>query len=544
MKKLFNVFLFLCLAFFAFALTAGTKVYAEEPAVEPTATSKVTIHYAQFSAGYDDCGLHSWGFGSSQPGSFPILPTSTDEFGAVWEITVDSAASAQMGLIFLKQGVAAGTWDYKSYSRNLFLDTSILSAKGGAYDEIDIYYFENSSKYFIAYPDRANILVVYYDAAGAYEENLGMHIWGVSGAEASGDFDPDGSSAVHKTETLYDGGAVAWASPVPVFVDGIASAGGTKGKATMLYAEAGGTPGGLIYAGDDASKKTASDLFNLTADETTAGSVHTYFVTNGSIYNDPASFFEKAFTFRFVDYAYADETCTGTYAPNPNSIIVVFDSAVAIQSEVANEVTTYLTEGFFKVYEATLTDGKAAVDEDGKPVVGNAVAIKQVDWDKADASSSEFVVQLATPLDNTKDYVIVYDEGAEGVYGYLEVAMDKEGPQIIVPSRAIECEYGVAFEFAKWPSASIVITDNRGGKIMYYCVAGDESKLDTGLVGEQKVKIFAQDAWGNVSTAYITFNVVNANADKGGCNSGAVWAILGALVCASTALVVLRKRNA
>lgn len=502
MKRILNVFLFVCLATLVLALGVKSNVNAD------AVTSTVTIHFAHPAQDYSDGGMHTWNIGNSDSAhaSWPHAWDGTDEFGAYLTVTIDSNAQDTIGYIALVQGMSNGSqWDHKSYGSDILIDVTSLKAKGGQYDHIDVYNFYGQEDLFYAYPDQANILVAYYDAAGAYEETLGMHTWGA-----------------FKDCSVADVNlAPGWASPALVFVDGFQSQGGTLGKATMFHVEAGNSAGGLIYAGDDSSKKLDVDLFNFDGAQITemVGTTKMFFVTNRQAYSTYSEFANSAFTFRIKEYGVdAEGEVVGTYAPNPSSIIVQFESAVAITAD---------TKSYFK-----LNDGAADV------------AIDRVDYDKADASSAEFVVVLPEgyKLDNSKVYTLSYDDGSNSAE--IEVNQDTQAPQIIVPTVAIEVEAGKPFDFALWPSGQIICTDDRDGAVAYYCVAGDECVLDTNVPGEQKIKIYAADRWGNVSSAYVTFNVVapEGGQQQAGCATGAIVVLLSTLAVAASAFVVLRKR--
>ena len=536
MKKLFNVFLFLCVAAFAFAMTA-TEVHAEGE----TVTSTLTIHYAKQDLDYEHSGLHSWGFGNSDTHKgWPVVWDETDEFGGKLTLTIDSAASEQIGLIALKTLPVPGGWNgnVKSVEHDLFFPTSLLTAKGGAYEHLDIYMINGGENYVIAYPDRVNIMVGYYDPSGAYEEHLGVHIWGAYTGSHTVGYSDDGKAVINEVDVKD----CQWATPKEVFADGMASDSGNVGKIAMLYAEPGQSVGGLIYAGDDATKKYSSDVWNGIALE--AGALHQAFVSNGKLYNSVAEFISAAFTFRFKGFGTDDKgNFTGTYAPNPTSIIVVLDSAVSYPEVTEGEDLGAKLATRFTLNEVTV---------EGETVTkGAEVAIKQVDYNKSVTSASEFVIQLeeASKLDNTKHYVLTYSERAEAEteaeaskknYGEIEVDLDREAPVIVVGAVKGEIPYGKLFSFDLMPI--ITVTDNRDAEVSYYCVEGDESTLDTGKPGEQKVKIYATDSWGNVAVEYITFTV--SAAPSAGCSKGAVVVALSALAAASAAFIVLRKRNA
>ncbi len=548
MKKLFNVFLFLCVATFVFAMTT-TKVHAEGEATEPAdpaATSTLTIHFAKADKKYDQSGLHAWGLGQSDTHTgWPIMWEETDDFGGKITMTIDSKADDRIGLIPLKTLNAPGDWTgaVKTYGENnLYFPSTLLKAKGGQYDHLDAYMIEGAGNYVIAYPDKVNIMVGYYDPSGAYEEKLGVHIWGdYINAQYVQGYDDTTNGLTGATVETIETSPCNWGTPVEVFTDGMASQSGNPGKLAMIYAKPEASVGGLIYAGDDATKKYSSDVW--TGLSLKAGEMHQAFVTGGKLFNDVAKFLETAFTFRFQAFGTdKDGNFIGTYAPNPTSIIVAFDSAVSYPAVAEGEDIATKIAARFTLNEATI---------DGETVTkGAEVAIKQVDFNKSVTSASEFVVQLAdnVKLDNTKHYVLTYSEKEEAAteeekatknYGEIDVDLDREAPTIVVGNTE-KIPYGKLFDFGYIPE--ITVSDNRDAEVSYYCIQGQESTLDTGKPGEQKVKIFATDNWGNTAEAYITFTV--GDAPKEGCNKGAVIVALSTLAAASTAFIVLRKRNA
>lgn len=538
MKKLFNVFLFLCVATFAFAMTT-TKVHADGEAGDAgeVIKSTLTIHYASMTKNYDDAGLHAWDFGGSETKTFPCAFTETDEFGAKMTLTIDSKAADTIGLIPLNKGMSDSTqWNNKGSKDGVDIkfSTKLLSAKGGKYDSLDVYMFYGASNYVIAYPDRGNIMVGYYDPSGAYEEHLGLHVWG---KYTTAEYVTKDGEVV--TTDISAGSQ--WGTPTEVLVDGMTSQGGTAGKLIMLYSEPDESVGGLIYAGDDATKKYPSgDPWNLPVK---AGELHCAFVSNKTLYNDASSFLENAFAFRIKGFGTDEKgNFIGTYAPNPTSVIVAFDAAVAYPTVGEGEDLATKLAARFTINEVTV-EGETYTK-------GAAVTIKQVDFNKTVTSSAEFVIQLdeAAKLDNTKYYVLTYsekeeaateDEKANKNYAEIEIDLDREAPTIVVGTTK-ELPYGKQFSFDLMPS--ITVTDNRDAEVLYYCVEGQESKLDTGKAGEQKVKIFATDAWGNTAEAYITFTV--ASPASSGCGKGAVVVAVSAMIAASAAFVLLRKRNA
>ena len=145
MKRILNVFLFMCLATLVLALGVKTNVNAAGE------TSTVTIHFAHPAQDYSDGGMHTWNIGNSDTAhaSWPHKWDGTDEFGAYLTITIDSSAQDTIGYIALLQGMGNGTqWAHKSYDGDILIDVTSLKAKGGQYDHIDVYNFYGQLRVF------------------------------------------------------------------------------------------------------------------------------------------------------------------------------------------------------------------------------------------------------------------------------------------------------------------------------------------------------------------------------------------------------------
>jgi len=162
----------------------------------------------------------------------------------------------------------------------------------------------------------------------------------------------------------------------------------------------------LVYAGGDANKKTGDVKLDQT-DAAAAGEVgFAYIVSKGDayttgdniFYDDYAGFVDAAFTFKLM--AFNPTEMTGTYATDPNTIIVKTSAQItspypnAVDKDAARETI----ESWFSVREVT-----------GVDTYGDPLAIERVDFATTNATLNSFVVILEDDLDNTKDYEVFFN---------------------------------------------------------------------------------------------------------------------------------------
>ncbi|MFP4178350.1 MAG: hypothetical protein ACLFTZ_06295, partial [Acholeplasmataceae bacterium] len=290
-------------------------------------------------------------------------------------------------------------------------------------------------------------------------------------------------------------------------------------KAGMLHAEAEGA-GLLVYAGGDENKKTGDVLAEEAIDGYADGEVGVaYVVSKGNaytandnvFYNDPESFAEMAFSFQLMPFD--NEEKEGTYAVDPNTIIVRTSSTVASPYPDAEdkEEATETIEGWFAVHEV--------LDED--TYSEDPLEIERVDF-AANDTLSDFVVILADghELDNTKDYELFFDLGLDegNVEASIELDLDREAPVLnfISPSaivgeepddRVIDVEWGKPFDQSLFPRFRV--EDNRDGDLtaFVYVPKGDYSVLDTREEGDYTILLRVEDEWGNVTDETFIFRV-------------------------------------
>ena len=320
MKKKFVFVLAALLLFFTVCLSSSKKVNADE------ISGKVIFHYQLWDQDYSSAGLWVWNTGSGGS-SNAVTSDKVDSFGAVYEINVASDASDTIGVIALRKDITLDSrWDYRETpdGENFFLDVTAL--KSGAKKEIHVYYFQGGYQtYFVAEETKVNILVCYYDPTASYEGNLGLHTWG------------------NYVQEELNG--VGWGSPAKVFKDGFKSPGDVKGKVALLSIDEAdiANAGFLVYAGDDATKKTAENacLGITNWSELKNGSVNVLYVTGGKTYygeNALKDFAENSFRFDFLGFNATE--VSGTYAVDPKTIFAKTTLALPTKEVVGKDTVT------------------------------------------------------------------------------------------------------------------------------------------------------------------------------------------------------------
>ncbi len=516
MKKVLLVFFMAVSTLVLFAATS----FAE-------GTGNLVIHFQKWDGDYSTVGMNSWGnegvtMGLKNPDE---VGWTTDDFGVKVEFN---------GLDAYEAGVTEGAigvqvvghngddsdpinwsvdWNKKlanvEIPREQVQDgktTHVYLFEGGVSRETD----EANFAYPIyADPDMGGMMVVYFDPSNAYEENLGVHSWGWA----------EGSNAA------------AWNDPLQIFEKVGRTSDGTFVYAGVLaYADPMGTPGAIVYYGQgDDSKKTgnlepaSSENGAYIETPKAAGELDVVYVLNkgdnnitlNNIWlNEPEAFALEAFTFRIVDFD--AEEMTGTYAVDPNTLIVKISSllenpyeAAVTETEQADAIAEI--ESWFTVREVT-----------GEATFGSPLAIERVDFARSNETLDTFVVILdGDGLDNTKDYQLDFsDMLAENPHeANIMIDMDTNAPELVffspnaivgVPEaeRIIEVPWGEAFNQNLFPSYQV--DDDRDGDLtqFVYVPSGDHSTLDTRTEGDYPITLRVVDNWGNVTEVTFTFRVV------------------------------------
>ncbi|MDD3171004.1 MAG: pullulanase-associated domain-containing protein [Bacilli bacterium] len=457
------------------------------PALDAGMVGRVVLHYQAWDGDYTGVGVWSWNRGTVANSGLPMI--GVDSFGAVVDIQVAADMGDSIGFIPMKAGVPAATNEWgagfvKSFDGDLTVDVTAI--KAGTVDEIHIYYFEGGSKGFIIDPAQANVLLVYYDLTGTYEETLGLHGWG--------------------NWTNPEFVDLAWGSPAQVFENGLTSPKSLTGKVALLKGTDLGNSGFLIYAGGDDSKKTVDNASNSITDLGTlaAGDVRVLYVALGETYYGVA---KKA---EFAEAAFSGE-------------IEYVDKEVEYQEEV--DVMEYVdfTE-YFKLYKGT-----------------TEVALKQIDFNKTADSTNEFVIQLAdgVTLDNTATYTLKFNDGAEKD-AEVALAMDSEKPVItLVSEDKIVVTQGEKWDQTLYPNYRV--TDDRDSNLSnrVYVPEG-KGYLNTNVAGEYPITLQVEDNWGNVGELVFTIYV---EAPATGCNKDVSASTFIGLSLLGLAVFFVRRRR-
>ncbi len=514
MKKALSVFFMA-----AIALLLGFSVNAASDT-----TGDLVIHYHNWDNDYTDLGSHAWGDTAAPKETFD----GTDDFGVYFNYP-DVAVGTSVGFIAVEWANGAQNWDAK-HTGDVNLDDSVVIAN----KVVHVYVFENANnQYLVADPDQYNMLLTYFDPSGAYEDTLGVHAWnGWSGYQMLDETSEDWTNAPI---------VASWGSPDPVFMTVGKASDGTEVKAAMLTTATAptsdATPGLLIYAGADGNKKTGDvNAYPALGDTPTLGEAGVaYVVSKGDAYtagdniffNDPVSFFTEAFSFRLVAFNAAENT--GTYAANPNSIIVKTSATITnpyaeAETEEAQTAAVATIEGWFTLTEVL------TVNESGEALTyGDEVTIDRVDFALSNTTLQDFVIVLSdtNALDNTKMYEIAFNLGEEGdanKEAAIMVDMDTEAPvlEFTYPtsftgadaaSRVIEIELGSDWNQAWFPRYAV--NDNRDGDLssFVFVPAGDNSTLNTGELGDYTIMLQVSDKWGNVTQVTFIFRVVEGSGE-------------------------------
>lgn len=378
MKKVLTALIMFVAALSVFSLKADA---ADEK-------GNLVIHYHSWSEDYTELGSHAWG----GPAAGKVYD-GIDEFGAYWNYN-DIPVGTEVGFIAVTwPGGAGPDWNMKKTEDVMISPDAVKAGK-----TTHVYVFEGAAstkdgdkgvdgkrQAFVADPDKKNMLVVYYDPTGNYEETIGMHFW-------------DG---------FYNGEVTspAWGTPVPFETAG-KYAGEFEVKAIMLTSS-GDKGGGLIY--DGTNKKTGDIVLDPA---TVAGGTDIAYVvgvgTNEgvtNVYRDFEEFSAAAFAFGLVKFDNAK--MTGTYATSPSNIVV------KTSQPVENPYKKAQTKLEKAIADATVKSWFTVREDMGEGKLGTPLIIDRVDYAQSNDTISDFVIVLrdGSTLDMSKDYVVEFDLG-------------------------------------------------------------------------------------------------------------------------------------
>lgn len=348
-----------------------------------------------------------------------------------------------------------------------------------------------AKQYFVLNKEKTNVFTLYLSITGP-EETLGTYGWGGYEGLATG----------------------TWGNEVGFYNFNVAAE--LKGKKIAVsHITNDNTEGGYIVmnkAGSDQGKLTGNiDKNIITGDFTPNTSKFIAVVGKGGGYtkNDNVYTLENipqaaqdAFSFAFVPEKITPLGLGGTTAKDKRTIFASTSIAVQFEGTTPEEKQMKLKE-WFKV---TVKDSKEVVE------------IQEVQTSLSETKSSEFIIILNSDLDNTKEYVLSFDnkkEGEEAQKTQIDLATDKAAPVIefidLEEDGKVEVPYNEEFDFTLIPKYTV--TDDRDGDIsqqLYVPGANENNEkrfIDPGKEGEYEVLFRVVDTWGNVSEKIITFVV-------------------------------------
>src|SRR5690606_34769479 len=143
-------------------------------------TGNLVVHFKKWDGDYTDLGSWGWGANVSDKSTYDAL----DDFGAVFNfnnVPVVAADNTEtIGFIGVRRPDGGDPdWNTK-YTGDINIARTVVKAN----QTVHVYVFQgtaNSSaddpRYYVADPAKFNMLLVYFDPTGNYEENLGVHNW-------------------------------------------------------------------------------------------------------------------------------------------------------------------------------------------------------------------------------------------------------------------------------------------------------------------------------------------------------------------------------
>lgn len=406
MKKIVLALLVL-LTGFTFVLST----YADE-----AETGDVVVHFHKWDNNYDGVGAHAWGSTFTPT----AVPTGTDDFGIYFEFK-DVEVGTELGFIAVyfdnPDDNSSQNWD-----RKLTGDVKFEAAKKG--ETVHVYVFEGADsdkegdQAFVAKNDMYNMLLVYADPSGNYEENLGVHAWGWEFPEPQ------------------------WNEPKPVFSTAASNTAIKEIKVAMLHSDE-PTAGLLVYYGNgDDSKKTGDVKLEYALGENPVkGDVGFAYVVNkgdgytkgDNVFYNVDDFAEEAFSFKLMPMSMnVNGEIMGTYAQNPTTVMVSLSSPT---------INPYLTAKNKEAAKARMMTWFTVREVLGEDSYGERIDLEDLHFAQGAETVSDFVLILKNELDPSKDYEVVFEnlkkENDKIEYSIeFNVKLDvplEEGKQITIP---------------------------------------------------------------------------------------------------------------
>jgi hypothetical protein len=475
LRRKFSVLCALVLSVLTLSVAGSIK------AQDTAGTLKVT--FIRNKESNDKVMAHTWGNDHSESGG--IKAVSQNGVVVNFEFKVGAKADDKMGFIpVLEKADGTQDWDNKlSYGgADLKLDVTGIKGNGGVKHAV---LFENAKEGEVVYssvnPTGYVVFLSYF--AASYEENLGIHNWNWSSENAA-----------------------SWGSPLQVFETVGRAGDGAEVKGAILECDDIASAGLLIYAGGDDSKKHAAhgDIKKDSGDFEGAekGVLYPVAVCGGNVFNNAMTdFVNDAFKFKLIGYA-KDEAGydTGTFATNKTNIIVKTSADVVVPMEKDGAALT-------TAERTAIAGGYFTITEKG---TSNTVEVDHADFNQfATSGVKDFVVVLKQELDNTKEYVLSFNNGA-GKEAEIELSLDTQAPEIVIVSpndyEVISVPFNQKFDMSLFPT--YVAVDDRDGDItnLVYVPKG-QGYLNTNKKGDYPITLRVEDKWGNVTELTFTFRV-------------------------------------
>lgn len=407
-------------------------------------TGNLVVHVQKWDGDYSLVGLNAWG-DTVMPGLKKPSESGakTDDFGIYFEfndVTVASEGSIGFQAVIFDDGQNAN-WSKKIV--NVEIPKSqivegktrhVYTFEGGISRENDIP--ESNYAFPIYAPvDKESVIVVYYDATGNYEEDLGFHSWG------------------------WETNAEGWNMPLKNFIPVGRT---TDGTAVMgaLHVKSGADFGGLIIyygAGDDSKKTGNIEIGNTTnaayiATPKPASESNVVYANNkgdanismNNVYLSPTVFAEEAFAFRLVGFS--AEEMSGTFASSPTTVLV------ATNQEILNPYAKAITNDEKLAADATVKSWFTIKEKTGENTYGPALEVERVDYAKSNSTLKDFVVVLkdTSALDTDKDYEVFFDLGQPSEALATEKAVEVTLNLTVPANTPVDAVLGVAGAFNGW----------------------------------------------------------------------------------------------
>lgn len=365
--------------------------------------------------------------------------------------------------------------------------------------------------------EKVNVVLFLLDPSGTYVDGVGTHNWnGLEPAPAE------------------------WGSPVPFKFVGKAKGINMIGGHYTFAVDA--SPGGLIYATGDDDKHTgdfpSSVFVKEDGSKYAAGeffAVFTHF--NGLPYTSSDNIFPEwkvdefidiALTFKFKPAIYSKLSGTFAYSVTADAVLkTVIQAETTIAYSLTEEELGKTDAEVNALIKKNVKLVEAKLVGEGESAKLEADLEKLIDFNLVCSKTekiSKFILTLDSQLDNTKDYILIWDSSTDAIenrraQAQIQLDMDKKAPTITFVSPLLNMmtepvvDIKLGSEFLGTDIPAFKVDDDRDGTITsrIYVPGADENNelrfVNTGKEGDYKVLFRVTDDWGNVAEKIVTFRV-------------------------------------